>query len=232
MKFMGSKARYAKEILPIILKDRVPNQWYVEPFVGGGNIIDKAIGPRIGGDVNQYIIAMFKAVQSGWIPPDSISELEYNDIKTRPKQYSQYLVGFVAIGCSYSGKWWGGYARGNTSDGRPRNYCLESKNNLLAQCNGLIDIDFRHSSYDQLFIPSNSIIYCDPPYRGTTGYKIKFNHDTFWSWCDDKISEGHKIFVSEYIAPPHWKCVWSKEVFNSLTKNTGSKRGIEKLFTR
>ena len=32
MKYMGSKARFTKEILPIILKDRKPEQWYVEPF--------------------------------------------------------------------------------------------------------------------------------------------------------------------------------------------------------
>jgi len=35
MKYMGSKKRHAKELLPIILKDRQPGQWYVEPFVGG-----------------------------------------------------------------------------------------------------------------------------------------------------------------------------------------------------
>jgi len=38
MKYTGSKRRVAKEILPIILKDRQLNQWYVEPFVGGGNL--------------------------------------------------------------------------------------------------------------------------------------------------------------------------------------------------
>ncbi len=35
MKYMGSKARFAKDILPIILKDRKPEQWYVEPFARG-----------------------------------------------------------------------------------------------------------------------------------------------------------------------------------------------------
>ena len=34
MKYMGSKNRHSKQILPIILKDRSPEQWYVEPFVG------------------------------------------------------------------------------------------------------------------------------------------------------------------------------------------------------
>ena len=35
MKYMGSKNRIAKYILPIMLKDRKPNQYWVEPFVGG-----------------------------------------------------------------------------------------------------------------------------------------------------------------------------------------------------
>jgi DNA adenine methylase len=53
---MGSKRRIAKEILPIILRDRKPNQWYVEPFVGGANLIDKVDGNRIGADINRYLI--------------------------------------------------------------------------------------------------------------------------------------------------------------------------------
>jgi DNA adenine methylase len=36
--------------------------------------------------------------------------------------------------------------------------------------------------------------------------------------------------VSEYNAPEDFECLWSKEVNNSLTKDTGSKKGIEKLF--
>jgi DNA adenine methylase len=35
MKYMGSKNRIAKEILPIMLKERGQRTW-VEPFVGGG----------------------------------------------------------------------------------------------------------------------------------------------------------------------------------------------------
>lgn len=54
MKYMGSKNRIAKDILPIILKERKPEQWYVEPFVGGCNIIDKVDGNRLGSDKNKY----------------------------------------------------------------------------------------------------------------------------------------------------------------------------------
>ena len=62
MKYMGSKRRIAKEILPIILKDRQLNQWYVEPFVGGGNLIENVSGPCIGADNNKYIIALLTCV--------------------------------------------------------------------------------------------------------------------------------------------------------------------------
>ena len=38
MKYMGSKARFVNEILPIILKDRKENQWFVDLFCGGCSI--------------------------------------------------------------------------------------------------------------------------------------------------------------------------------------------------
>jgi hypothetical protein len=37
--------------------------------------------------------------------------------------------------------------------------------------------------------------------------------------------------VSEYQMPNDFICVWSKKVNSSLTKDTGSKKGVEKLFT-
>lgn len=49
MKYMGSKARIAKHILPVMLAYRKDDdQLWVEPFVGGGNIIDKVGGNRLG----------------------------------------------------------------------------------------------------------------------------------------------------------------------------------------
>jgi DNA adenine methylase len=75
------------------------------------------------------------------------------------------------------------------------------------------------------------IIYADPPYAKTTGYKDKFDHEQFWKWCREKKAEGHAIFVSEYDAPADFICVWDKQVNSSLTKNTGAKKAVEKLFT-
>lgn len=80
MKYMGSKNRIAKEILPIMLKERGQRTW-VEPFVGGANMIDKVQGKRIGADLNYYLIEFWKALQNGWTPPEHITIDEYYRIK-------------------------------------------------------------------------------------------------------------------------------------------------------
>jgi len=231
MKYMGSKNRIAKFILPIILKDRKSDQYMVDLFCGGANLIDKVDGNRIANDTHPELIAMFQAVQKGWIPPDVITEEMYQDIKITPKDYNMALVGFTGFGASYSGKWWGGYARGNSNKGLPRNYAAESKRNLLKQSPNIKTVKFYNLDYRDVPLPPNSIIYCDPPYKGTTSYKTgKFDYDVFWQWCRDKVNEGHTVFISEYNAPDDFTSVWQKEIVSSLTKDTGSKKGVERLF--
>ena len=227
MKYMGSKNRIAKHLLPIMLENRNGRTW-VEPFVGGANMIDKVDGKRIGADFNEYVISLFTGIQNGFIPPNVISEEEYK--QARLNRDVTPLVSFIGFGCSYSGKWFGGYARGNTNKGQPRNYCLESKKNILKQSENLKGVEFIHSSYQNLEIPTNSLIYCDPPYEGTTKYKDGFSHNEFWEWCRTKVKEGHQVFVSEYNAPSDFKSIYSKEVNSSLTKDTGSKKANEQLF--
>jgi len=230
---MGSKNRYAKELLPIILKDRNLYQWYVEPFVGGGNMIDKVSGnKRIGNDINTYVIALLNAIRDAMPFPKNVSEKEYNNVKANKDSFDAHIVGFVGFLCSYSGKWFGGYARGNDKNGKQRNYCEEAWRNITNQSCGLRGAIFTSGHYITMDIPVNSIIYCDPPYRNTTKYKDKFNHIEFWEWCDKMVKDGHSVFVSEYNAPNGWNCVWEKTVNSSLTKETGSKRATEKLFTK
>src|ERR1700748_958044 len=134
MKYMGSKRRIAKYILPIILKDRHPNQWYIEPFCGGCNVIDKVDGNRIANDYNEYIATMWdKMVNHDFIPPNEISESLYNDIKTNKDKYPKELVGFAGISLTFGSTWFGTYAR----DKRGVNYALEGRSNLLKQIQSL-----------------------------------------------------------------------------------------------
>lgn len=230
MKYMGSKARHAKEILPIILAGRAEGQWYVEPFVGGANVIDKVEGNRIGADFNPYVAALWQAVADGWVPPDLVTEEEYKEAQR--DRLVDARTAFIGFACSYGAKFFGGYARGKNAKGEWRNYASEAKRAMVKTARGIAGVKFHHCSYDQLTIPANSIIYCDPPYAGTTGYATgTFDHAAFWQWCRDKVAEGHRVYVSEYTAPDDWHCVWQKEVNNTLTKDTGSKKGVEKLFS-
>ncbi len=230
MKYMGGKAKIAKHILPIILKSRQPDQWYVEPFVGGANVIDKVDGNRIGADINKHVICLFQGLQNSFVPPGHVSEAEYKNAQQHRDLTP--LTTFIGFPCSYAGKWFGGYARGNTNKGIPRNYCDEGKRALMKQKPFLDGVKFVCSSFIDLDIPDNSIIYCDPSYAGTTSYKDKLHHEMFWIWCDEMVKKGHKVFVSEYKAPDGWECVWEGRVSSSLTKDTGSKKAIERLFTR
>lgn len=227
MKYMGSKARHAKEILPIILADRKQGQLYVEPFVGGANMLDKVGGERLGSDIHEYLSAMWQAVSEGWMPPEYITEQDYNNIRKNKQNYQPELVGYVGFALSYSGKWFGGWCRDSAGK---RNYVDESYRNAKSQFPKLYGVNFVRGSYEDIVLNEPSIIYCDPPYKGTTKYKDDFDHEKFYIWCREKRNEGHTIFVSEYNMPEDFICVWSKEVNNSLTKDTGSKKGIEKLF--
>ncbi len=234
MRYTGNKSRIAKLILPIILKDRKPNQYYVEPFVGGANLIDKVEGLRIGADSNEYVIELLKSLQDGWTPPDRISREEYYYIKEN-KDENKALTAWVGVCCSYGGKWFGGFLSDyqeskRTKNGRLPNHQDEARRGVLKQVANLTSIHFIHSDYAFLEIPENSIIYCDPPYMNTVKYKDEIGYSHFWNWCRSMHHEGHTIFVSEYEAPSDFTCVWSKEVSNTLSKQNKFK-SVEKLFT-
>lgn len=241
MKYMGSKARIAKHILPIILKDRKEGQCYVEPFVGGANMIDKVDGWRIGADNNKYLIAMFKGCIDGRDRSIDTSKEFYSSVRDCYNRglgtYDNFTIGIVGFMCSANGRFFeGGYSgRSTTKQGNVRDYIDESIRGLTKQLPDIEDVKFIHSSYSDLEIPKSSIVYCDIPYAGTKQYSTSknFDHEKFWQWCRDKAKEGHKVFVSEYSAPDDFICIWQQEVKSSLSangKSGGSKKSVEKLF--
>jgi DNA adenine methylase len=228
---MGSKNRIAKEILPIMLKERGERTW-VEPFVGGANIIDKVQGNRIGGDNQEYVIALYKALQKGWKPPKEVNKEYFFEVEKNKHKYSKELVGYLGTQLTFGCEWWGSFRRDNTGK---RKYDFEAYNNIMKQQPNLIGVEFIFSDYRDLEIPKNSLIYCDPPYKGVRKYvgNDKFDSDTFWEVARNWSKKGHIVFVSEYDAPDDFQCIWSKEISNnannSIKKGQGLK-AVEKLF--
>jgi DNA adenine methylase len=230
MKYLGSKNRIAKHILPIMLEQRKENSCWVEPFVGGANMIDKVEGWRIGSDLNEYVIALLNEMTKPNFEAPEISEEKYNDIKLNQSKYPKWVVGYAGTQLSFGATWFGSYRRDKKGK---RNYCLEARNNVNKQAKNLVGASFKNFAYDELPIPNNSIIYCDPPYdtKATKGkYKNDFDHSRFWQWCREKSKNGHTVFVSEYNAPDDFKCVWQMEMNQRMNNNADTSKTIEKLF--
>jgi DNA adenine methylase len=229
MKYMGSKARIAKHILPIILKDRKEGQWYVDPFVGGANMIDKVEGNRIGADLNRHLISALELIKQypELLPKNNSEYTQEMYLAAKDKDDLSHLECFAMFAYSFSGKFKGGYAKGHPREDFQR----AARNSAIKQSPLIQGVEFINSTYKDLDIPAQSIIYCDPPYSGTTKYKgtDKFNHSDFWQWCREMCLQGHRVFVSEYAAPDDFVCVWRKEV-NSNPNAKATSRAIEKLF--
>jgi len=226
---MGSKTRIAKDIIPLLTKDRGSNQYFVDLFCGGCNVIDKIEGNRIANDINPYLIAFARALSEGWLPPPNIDEVMFNDIKNNLDKYEARLVGYVGFQLTYGAKWFDSYRRDSVGT---RNYSLEAYNNVRKQAPKLRGIEFFNLNYYDVPIPPKSIIYCDPPYQNTTKYKGNegLDYERFWTWCRSRALEGHKVFISEYYAPLDFECIWSRSICSSLDSNTGAKKGVERLF--
>ncbi len=238
---MGSKNRFSKELKPILTKNRKKNQYYVEPFAGGMNMIDKISGLRIANDNNKYLISMWKGLLSGRERPLSISKEFYSDVRDcfngKNQKYDNFLVGWVGFMGSANGRFFeGGYSgKSITKNGKVRDYISESIRNIEKQLPNLNGVEFQSSDYTDMIIPPNSIIYCDIPYYGTKKYYTSknFDYDKFWQWCRVMTLSGHEVYVSEYNAPKDFKCIWEKSNTSSLKSNSvisGSKKSIEKLF--
>jgi DNA adenine methylase len=223
MRYLGNKTRLAKYLIPIITKPLTGNNFYIEPFAGAfGMISNVKYEKRIAIDKDIYIIELIKAVRDGWVPPN-ITEKQYNQLKTLNEK-SLALVGFAGYGCSFGGKWFGGFARGGN-----RNYVNESSRNLLKMKPSLQGIDIRTGSYKGIGNFKNAVIYCDPPYSTGTKYKMKFDHEQFWQWVREQ-SKLNYVYISEYNAPLDFKTVWAKQHKSGIHHGDKHKKLLEKLF--
>ena len=232
MHYFGGKVRIAKDLsiyLNSVLKE---NQPFVDLFCGSCNIISKIDDNRlrIANDKHYYLIEMWKALQNGWEMPNEISEEEYQYIRNN-KDEKPYLTGFVGFGCSYSGKWFGGYCRDNTN----RNYCLNAKNSNLKILKKINNVVFYNKDYNDVEIPFGSLIYCDIPYKNTTQYCKNevgvFNHDEFYQWVREN-SDKYEIYISEYKhnIPNDFEIVWEKNSKKDIrNKKNEQEKTIEVL---
>jgi len=231
MKYMGSKARIAKHILPIMLKaaeERGITHW-VEPFVGGANMIDKVPShfTRVGYDIDPHVIQALIGIRDHLDKlPSEVSEEYYKSLKNLPPDP---ITSWVRYECSFGSKFQAGYARNKVGS----NYALMGRNLAVKQSPLISGILLWQGDYTGINIGNERcVIYCDPPYEGTTSYKGKFDHSKFWEWCREKSREGHLVFVSEYNAPQDFECIWQGEIKTNFAsqRTEATHKATEKLF--
>ena len=241
MIYQGSKAKLRKNILPFLQNciDTHKARLYIEPFVGGANIIDHIQNvERIGTDNNYELIELLKYMRDnpslkGF--PEECSFEHYAEVREQRKfktvKYPTWYTAGIGYFASYAGRYFdGGYGRDKTGK---RNIYAERLKYAREQAPLLKDISFYCSDYTYCKDFENCVFYLDPPYKGTKTYngKAVFDYDCFYNFVR-RLSKRNYVFVSEYYMPEDFKCIWSKER-KVLQKSDREKADIavEKLFT-
>lgn len=238
MRYMGSKNRLAEELAPIIqsyITDETKG--YLEPFVGGANMIDKIkCENRIGYDSHKQLIALFKKLQTNKDEiPDEIPFAEYERVKNNKNDYEDWYLGLVGFLGSFGAKYFDGYARNhkNDSTGQIQRGSIKS---LKKQYESLKNVKFECKDFREIDDDiCNYVIYCDPPYKNTKKYSTKnFPYDEFYDWCKE-MSKNNIVLISEYSMPDDFECIWEQEVKVNFDSNRKKQKDlknkrIEKLF--
>lgn len=246
MQYLGGKSRISKQISEVLNnalswreeqnqqtdcnnfeRHNEREREFVSLFCGSCAIESKVVASKKTlNDKHPYLISMWKALQSGWIPPDIITKDQYYHVKSNMDE-NPALTGFVGFGCSFGGKWFGGLASNKKGD----NYCARANRSLLKDLDGVKDATFTCLDYQDVEIPDGSVVYCDPPYANTTGYTTgRFDSDAFWDYVRE-LSKRCTVFVSEEYAPDDFEVVWCKEQTRTLDFNKDNQfKRVEKLF--
>jgi site-specific DNA-adenine methylase len=239
LRYVGSKNKLSKDLVPIIQSYITEEtKGYLEPFVGGANMIDKIkCKKKIGCDIHKQLIALLNfAKDNADQLPDRILEDEYKNVQNNKEKFPDWYVGLVGFCASFGAKYFGGYARDSRDDNSGK-WSVGAINNLKKQVPQLQDTEFWNKKFQDLPLDKikGYVIYCDIPYRGTTKYHTnEFPYDEFYEWVKE-ASTYNTVLISEYDMPEDFTCIYSKEVKTLLDSNKSSGNDtstrIEKLFT-
>ena len=224
MRYLGGKGRYAMWIMANIVPISCGRKSYLEPFIGSGAAFEYN-APRFKhvtiADSHPDLIMMWKALCTGWVPPERCTFKEYRELQYSPPSA---LRGFVGFAASLYGMWFGGYVTD------PRRVLLARQAICrIAQkmCNASASIV--HADYKQHVGHPDLLIYCDPPYKNTLGYNGVddfFISSEFWKKADEWVEQGAIVVVSESHAPMGWTLIASQMRKSSIGYRTVMHEGI------
>ena len=238
--YAGGKAKISRHIVRELVERHGPRIGsYVEPFLGGANVAE-AVAPHCVSmrlaDLRPDLVMMFRAHLDGsWTPPETCSRSRYLALRTAPPSPDR---GFYGSAMSFGGKWFGGYsgAWGNRQCddylGMGQRAC-ERVRSALSQADSVEW--FPGVDYRAVPIRPGDVVYCDPPYAGTTDYGAyldgtRWDAAAFWRWAQ-AVSAFAFVYVSESAAPAGWRPVWSGTQRVKMDKANNRELQPERLYT-
>lgn len=236
MAYVGGKAKCATHILDILNDPAYDGMTYFEPFVGYGHILRRVVNKNkyIVTDINPLVVSLLQGIQKH-TPLKKVSRVRYYELKPQSSNHS-FERAIACFAQSYNGRAWGGYVTDNrrspSFNGKVMDYCKQRFNyyRKLQENPTFMSAEILPaSSYDE-YEPHKCLIYCDPPYEGTTQYDTApFDHEAFWAtmreWSRDNI-----VYISEYSAPADFVEVAGDVKHCTLSADAEVKTRVEKLF--
>jgi DNA adenine methylase len=226
LSYLGGKWNCGKTLAKMIEAHRESGQTYIEPFVGGANVLWRISGKRVASDAHELLIDFWQAVQAGWYPdPARPTKAEYDELSARYKKETDFShltreeraqIVWTGYAASYMGAWFNGFQAATGGAGTK----------FFDQQIPCIDgVDFRHDPYTAYSRRRGCLIYCDPPYRpveesktvrgydAVTAQQGEFDFDAFWDWAA-RVARCNTVLVSERVLPEA-KYVASKEKYQA-----------------
>ncbi|WAX14833.1 hypothetical protein EF36P1_00017 [Enterococcus phage EF36P1] len=233
MQYVGSKNRLSKELAPII-QSYITDETvaYIEPFVGGANMIDKIKHHnKIGSDLHKELIALHNYNKKHVTHiPDTFTKEEWNNVKNNKTSYPDWYVGLTGF-CSFGSIYFSAYPQSKKCSDVP----AQMIRSIKRQSPNIQDITFECKSFSD-YNPldyKNCVFYLDPPYRKTLSYSTGgFPYEEFDKWAIE-LAKNNTVLISEYEMPEDkFECIWSKEVKVTLNANgsMANNKRVEKLF--
>lgn len=239
VRYQGTKYPYAQEIAKVLASSGV--SVYYEPFCGSLSVATAVaaygrVDKMFLSDVHEDLVDMYRAAMDGWRPRvGSVAAREYEQLRRAEPSPWRTWVGY---NCSYASDWFRGYSE----DHKTVTVDLVDRLDWSVRILESKSVEFRSCDYRKVEPEAGSVVYCDPPYFDSAPYRAAgvFRPEVggqaagalaFWeqviAW-----SKRARVFVSEYQAPPPWKCVWECAVrvhAGGVAAGKGPK--IERLFT-
>ena len=249
MRYLGGKGKIGRRLADAILTDMSVKRFghVLELCAGGGNmtyrLADRAAHVTAV-EAHKGLVEMHSKVQSGWVPPTVVTRDEH----AAAIDPTDSLHAFIRFACSFSGVWGSGYIENLPAQTKitrergksprvmnvgPQSWAADTSRLLVKARRA--NVTWVHGDALTCDVPGGvDVVYIDPPYEGTTGYRCvaRAVPGAWWRRAVQIAATGVPVYMSEASGPPEGvsaRLVLS-HALGQRRMHTGSAERIELLW--